>query len=59
MLKEDGTVWSTGAAAVGALGTNFSKNQLEPVQVLKQDETPLTGIRKISVRISTCIGFSK
>lgn len=48
MLKEDGTVWSTGACAVGALGTNYGKNQLEPVQVLKYDETPLTGIRKIS-----------
>ena len=59
MLKEDGTAWSEAAAAPGALGTNFGKNQLEPVQVLKQDETPLTGIRKISVRISTCIGFSK
>lgn len=33
----------------GALGTNYSKNQLEPEKVLQLDETPLTGIRKISV----------
>lgn len=59
MLKEDGTVWSTGACAVGALGTNYNKNQLEPAQVLKYDETPLTGIRKISVRISTYTSFSR
>lgn len=59
MLKEDGTVWSTGAYTNGALGTNYSKNQLEPTEVLKYDETPLTGIRKISVRISTYTSISR
>lgn len=55
MLKEDGTVWTAGNSTNGSLGTNYNKQQLEPVQVLKEDETPLTGIRKISVRTKPCI----
>ena len=49
VLKEDGTVWTTGANNVGQLGDGTNVNKNEPVQVRIDENTYLTNVRKISV----------
>ena len=50
-LKPDGTVWTWGNNSKGQLGDNDSdtQNKAYPVQVVKQGDIQLTGIRKIAV----------
>lgn len=47
VLREDGTVWAWGANTLGQLGDGTKTNSLIPVQVIKQDGTPLTNVAKI------------
>ena len=48
VLKEDGTVWTTGQNNVGQLGDGTTTNRNIPVQVKIDENTYLTNVRKIS-----------
>ena len=49
MLKEDGTVWTTGATGSGELGNGASISTNKPCQVKIDTNTYLTDIKKIEV----------
>ena len=49
ILKEDGTVWSSGLNNYGQLGNGTTTNSNTPVRVKIDESTYLTGIRKIGV----------
>ena len=59
MLKEDGTVWTTGANTVGELGNGSSINSTVPTQVKIDTNTYLTDIRKIEVGTQHVIALRK
>ncbi len=48
VLKEDGTVWTSGLNNYGQLGVGDTTNQNMPVQVKIHENTYLTNVRKIS-----------
>ena len=54
ILKEDGTVWTTGRNNYGQLGNGTTTNSNKPVQVKIDENTYLTNIRKISAT-DTCV----
>ena len=47
-LKEDGTVWSVGKNTNGVLGNGTNNDSVDQEQVVKEDGSALTGVRKIS-----------
>ena len=49
VLKEDGTVWTTGSNNFGQLGNGTTLSSLEPVQVRTTDGKYLTDVVKIGV----------
>ena len=49
VLKEDGTVWTSGQNNVGQLGVGDTTNRNTPVQVKINEDTYLTNVRKIAV----------
>ena len=60
MLKEDGTVWTTGANGSGELGNGSSINTVnKPVQVKIDENTYLTDIRKIEVGTQHALALRK
>ena len=59
VLKEDGTVWTTGQNDQGQLGQGNTSSSNIPLQVKIDDETYLTNIRKISVFYKTVMAMSK
>ena len=54
ILKEDGTVWTTGRNNYGQLGNGTTTNSNKPVQVKIDENTYLANIRKISAT-DTCV----
>ena len=58
-LKEDGTVWTSGAGANGVLGNGSSVNTNIPNQVKISTNEYLTDIRKISVGTEHVIALRK
>ena len=48
ILKEDGTVWTTGRNHYGQLGNGTTTDSNKPVQVKIDENTYLTNVRKIS-----------
>lgn len=59
MLKEDGTVWATGANTVGELGNGTVINTKVPTQVKIDTNTYLTDIRKIEVGAQHVVALRK
>lgn len=59
ILKEDGTVWTTGAATVGELGNGSVINSTVPTQVKIDTNTYLTDIRKIEVGAQHVVALRK
>ena len=47
-LKSDGTVWASGDNFNGQLGDGTTSQRINPVQVLKDDGTSLTGVTSVS-----------
>ena len=59
VLKEDGTVWSTGNNTNGQLGNGTNNNVNEPTQVRTDSKTALQNIVKISVGNSHAMALTK
>ena len=58
ILKEDGTVWTTGRNNYGQLGNGTTTNSNKPVQVKIDENTYLTNIRKISATDSCVVALA-
>lgn len=55
-LKTDGTVWTVGRNQYGQLGSGGSNAQsLVPVQVLRDDGTPLSGVTRMALFDATVV----
>lgn len=59
MLKEDGTVWTTGATGSGELGNGSTISTNKPFQVKIDTNTYLTDIKKIEVGTQHVIALRK
>ncbi len=59
VLKEDGTVWSTGNNTNGQLGNRTNNNSDEPTQVILESGVPLQNVVKISVGTSHTMALTK
>ncbi len=58
VLKEDGTVWTSGCNTYGALGNGTYVDSKEPVQVKIDSKTYLSNIIKISVGYNNVIALT-
>lgn len=59
VLKEDGTVWSTGDNTYGQLGNGTTTSSLEPIQVMLNEKDCLTDIIKIAVGYAHVVALTK
>ena len=59
VLKEDGTVWTSGSNTDGQLGNGNNINSIEPVQVMIDPNTPLTNVVKIATSHASCFAVTK
>lgn len=59
VLKEDGTVWSTGYNGYGQLGQGETSNKNKPGQVKIDEETYLTNVIKIGTTHNSVVALTK